>query len=212
MTEQEVDDLYQRTLEAIENLELKNMLRREEDQMDAVLKINAGAGGTEAQDWAQMLMRMYMRWAESNGYKCTVSNVLDGDDAGIKTCTLEIMGEFAYGYLKSVQQPQLVAFVDTPFDGEAAQGVTNRLVAVNDRLYPVKGTVKAVDAETGAVVYEGAVEIPANGTKLLAENLKLAAQGMLRVDYAFEGVPRVNRCLYGRPPFAYDAYVRWRSR
>ncbi len=118
----------------------------------------------------------------------------------------------AYDYLKSVQQPQLVAFVDTPFDGEAAQGVTNRLVAVNDRLYPVKGTVKAVDAETGAVVYEGAVEIPANGTKLLAENLKLAAQGMLRVDYAFEGVPRVNRCLYGRPPFAYDAYVRWRSR
>jgi len=76
VTEQEVDDLYQRAITAIEDLELKNMLRREEDQMDAVLKINAGAGGTEAQDWAQMLMRMYMRWAESNGYKCTVSNVL----------------------------------------------------------------------------------------------------------------------------------------
>lgn len=118
----------------------------------------------------------------------------------------------AYDYLKSVQQPQLVAYVDTPFDGEAARGVTNRLVAVNDRLYPVKGTVKAVDAETGVVVYEGAVEIPANGTKLLAENLRLAAQGMLRIDYAFEGVDRVNRCLYGRPPFAYDAYVRWRNR
>ena len=82
VTEQEVDDLYQRALTSIEDLELKNMLRREEDSMDAVLKINAGAGGTEAQDWAQMLMRMYMRWAEAGGYKCTVSNVLDGDDAG----------------------------------------------------------------------------------------------------------------------------------
>ncbi|MDE6634370.1 MAG: PCRF domain-containing protein, partial [Bacteroidaceae bacterium] len=101
VTEAEVDELYHRTAAAIEDLELKNMLRREEDVMDAVLKINAGAGGTEAQDWAQMLMRMYMRWAESNGYKCVVSNMLDGDDAGIKTCTLEITGEFAYGYLKS---------------------------------------------------------------------------------------------------------------
>ena len=101
VTEQEVDELYARTLAAVENLELKNMLRREEDPMDAVLKINSGAGGTEAQDWAQMLMRMYMRWAENNGYKCVVSNVQDGDDAGIKTCTLEIQGEYAYGYLKS---------------------------------------------------------------------------------------------------------------
>lgn len=101
VTEKEVDDIYTKTISAIENLELKNMLRREEDPMDAVLKINSGAGGTEAQDWAQMLMRMYMRWAETNGYKCVVSNVQDGDDAGIKTCTLEIQGEFAYGYLKS---------------------------------------------------------------------------------------------------------------
>ncbi len=101
VTEDEIDALYQRATAAIEDLELKNMLRREEDPMDAVLNINAGAGGTEAQDWAQMRMRMYMRWAESNGYKCVISNVQDGDDAGIKTCTLEITGEFAYGYLKS---------------------------------------------------------------------------------------------------------------
>ncbi len=101
VTEQEVDDLYTNTLSAIEALELKNMLRSEEDAMDAVLKINAGAGGTEAQDWAQLLMRMYMRWAESHGYKCTVSHCLDGEDAGIKTCTLEIAGDYAYGYLKS---------------------------------------------------------------------------------------------------------------
>ena len=101
VTEEEVDDLYARAMNAIEDLELKNMLRGEGDAMDAVLKINSGAGGTEAQDWAQMLMRMYMRWAENNGYKCVVSNLLDGDDAGIKTCTLEIQGEYAYGYLKS---------------------------------------------------------------------------------------------------------------
>ena len=101
VTEEEVDDLYARAIKAIEDLEMKNMLRGEGDAMDAVLKINSGAGGTEAQDWAQMLMRMYMRWAENNGYKCVVSNLLDGDDAGIKTCTLEIQGEYAYGYLKS---------------------------------------------------------------------------------------------------------------
>jgi len=101
VTEDEVDAIYARAINAIEELELKNMLRREEDAMDAVLKINSGAGGTEAQDWAQMLMRMYMRYAETHGYKCVVSNLLDGDDAGIKSCTLEIQGEFAYGYLKS---------------------------------------------------------------------------------------------------------------
>ena len=101
VTEDEVDAIYARAINAIEELELKNILRREEDAMDAVLKINSGAGGTEAQDWAQMLMRMYMRYAETHGYKCVVSNILDGDDAGIKSCTLEIQGEFAYGYLKS---------------------------------------------------------------------------------------------------------------
>ena len=101
VTEDEVDAIYAKAVSAIEELELKNMLRREEDAMDAVLKINSGAGGTEAQDWAQMLMRMYMRYAETHGYKCVVSNLLDGDDAGIKSCTLEIQGEFAYGYLKS---------------------------------------------------------------------------------------------------------------
>ena len=101
VTEAEIDELYAKAIAAIEDLELKNMLRREEDPMDAVLKINAGAGGTEAQDWAQMLMRLYMRGAEQNGYICVVANLQEGDDAGIKTCTLEISGEFAYGYLKS---------------------------------------------------------------------------------------------------------------
>ncbi len=101
VTEDEVDELYSKSVEAIEALELRNMLRQEEDPMDAVLKINSGAGGTESQDWAQMLMRMYMRWAEANGYKLSVSNLQDGDEAGIKTVTMEIEGEYAYGYLKS---------------------------------------------------------------------------------------------------------------
>lgn len=99
-TEEEVDAQYAHTLAIVENLELKNMLRREADQMSCILKINSGAGGTESQDWASMLMRMYMRWAEANGYKLTVSNLQDGDEAGIKSVTMEVEGDYAYGYLK----------------------------------------------------------------------------------------------------------------
>ena len=102
VTEQEVDDDYAKALDAIERLELKNMLRQKEDPMDCVLKINSGAGGTEAQDWAEMLMRMYQRWAEKGGYKVTISDLQEGDEAGIKSVTMEIEGgEYAYGYLKS---------------------------------------------------------------------------------------------------------------
>ena len=102
VTELEVDDDYKKTIKAIEDLELMNMLRQEEDPMDCVLKINSGAGGTESQDWAQMLMRMYMRWAEAHGYKVTISNLQEGEEAGIKSVTMEIEGgEYAYGFLKS---------------------------------------------------------------------------------------------------------------
>ena len=101
VTEEEVDDAYVTALKLIEDLELRNMLRQEADGMSAVLKINAGAGGTEAQDWAQMLMRMYQRWAEAHKYKLSISNFQDGDEAGIKTVTMEIEGDTAYGYLKS---------------------------------------------------------------------------------------------------------------
>lgn len=101
VTEEEVDDNYSKCMEAIEELELRNMLRQEEDQMSCVLKINSGAGGTESQDWASMLMRMYMRYAEAHDYKCNISHLQDGDEAGIKTVTMEIEGDSAYGYLKS---------------------------------------------------------------------------------------------------------------
>ncbi len=101
VSEQEVDAQYAEAIRLIEELELKNMLRREEDKLGAVLKINAGAGGTESQDWASMLFRMYQRWCESKNYKTTVTNWQDGDDAGIKTATLQVEGELAYGFLKS---------------------------------------------------------------------------------------------------------------
>ena len=102
VTEEEVDSDYATAIKLLEELELKNMLRQKEDPMECVLKINSGAGGTESQDWAQMLMRMYMRWAEAHGYKVSISNLQEGDEAGIKSVTMEIEGgEFAYGFLKS---------------------------------------------------------------------------------------------------------------
>lgn len=101
VTEDEVDAQYASVMEAIENLELRNMLRREEDKLGVVLKINSGAGGTESQDWASMLMRLYLRWAEKHGYKTSIAQLLEGDDAGIKSTTINIEGDYVYGYLKS---------------------------------------------------------------------------------------------------------------
>ena len=101
VSEQEVDEAYAKALNALEALELKNMLRADEDSMDCVLKINSGAGGTESQDWAQMLMRMYLRWCERHGYKTAIEHMVEGDEAGIKSVTISAEGAFAYGYLKS---------------------------------------------------------------------------------------------------------------
>lgn len=98
---EEVDEQYSQTVELTEKLELKNMLRKEEDKMGAILKINAGAGGTESCDWASMLHRMYLRYGESHGYKVKQLEFQEGDEAGIKSATLEFEGDFAYGYLKS---------------------------------------------------------------------------------------------------------------
>ena len=100
-TEEEVDEAYRHALDLIETIEMKNMLSHEEDKLGAVIKIVGGAGGTEAQDWASMLFRMYQRWCERQGYKCEITNLLDGEEAGIKTVTMQIEGEMAYGYLKS---------------------------------------------------------------------------------------------------------------
>ena len=98
---EEVDAQYALTKKLLEELELKNMLRKEEDQMGAILKINSGAGGTESLDWAGMLYRMYLRYGEANGYKVRQLEYQEGDEAGIKSATLEFEGDFAYGFLKS---------------------------------------------------------------------------------------------------------------
>lgn len=99
-TEKELENHYNDTLRLVENLEFRNMLSNEEDKLSAILQINSGAGGTESQDWAQMLMRMYIRYAERNNYKVTELDFNEGDVAGIKSVSLEIEGDHAFGYLK----------------------------------------------------------------------------------------------------------------
>ncbi len=101
VTEEEMEAHYGRTVERVEALEMRNMLRRDEDKLGAIMDINAGAGGTEALDWAQMLVRMYTRWGEAHGYRVKMLDCQEGEEVGIKSCTMEFEGDFAYGYLKS---------------------------------------------------------------------------------------------------------------
>ena len=118
ITEKEVELQYQKALEAIEKLEFKNMLSEEGDEMTAVLQITAGAGGTESCDWASMLMRMYLMWSEKNGYKVKELNYQEGDVAGIKTVTLEIEGDYAFGWLKGENGVHRLVRI-SPFDSNA---------------------------------------------------------------------------------------------
>ena len=101
VSEEDVDSQYETLLKEVEDLELRNMLRREEDKLGVVLKINSGAGGTESQDWASMLMRLYLRYAERHGYKTSIAQLEDGEEAGIKSVTINIEGDYAYGFLKA---------------------------------------------------------------------------------------------------------------
>ena len=117
-TEAEVDEQYDKTFRILEELEFKNMLSNEEDQMSAVLNVNSGAGGTESQDWASMLMRMYIMWGEKSGYTVREIDMVEGDGAGIKSCALEFEGDFAYGYMKAeIGVHRLVRI--SPFDSNA---------------------------------------------------------------------------------------------
>lgn len=100
-TEEEVEQSYQRLTQMVEKLEFRNMMRNEEDSLNAVITINAGAGGTESCDWAEMLLRMYLRWAERNGFKTKMLDQQDGDVAGVKSVSVEVEGPYAYGYLRS---------------------------------------------------------------------------------------------------------------
>jgi peptide chain release factor 2 len=117
-TETELDQQFQVILTEIEELELKNMLSGEEDALSAVLQITAGAGGTESCDWASMLMRMYLMWGQKKGYKLTELNFQEGDVAGVKTVTIELDGEFAFGYLKGENGVHRLVRI-SPFDSNA---------------------------------------------------------------------------------------------
>jgi peptide chain release factor 2 len=117
-TEEEVEEHFKALVNEVEELELKNMLSGEEDSLNAVLQITAGAGGTESCDWASMLMRMYVMWGEKNGYKVKEINYQEGDVAGIKTVTLEFEGNFAFGYLKGENGVHRLVRI-SPFDSNA---------------------------------------------------------------------------------------------
>ena len=118
MSEDEVVKMYEKLIEVVEDLEFRNMLSGEEDQLSAVLQITAGAGGTESCDWASMLMRMYLRYAERNNFKVRELNYQEGDVAGVKTVTLEIDGDFAFGYLKGENGVHRLVRI-SPFDSNA---------------------------------------------------------------------------------------------
>ena len=118
VTEQELDEQYARAMHRIEELELRNMLRRDEDRMGAIMDINSGAGGTEALDWAGMLLRMYTRWAERKGYRVKTLDLQRDDEEGIKNATLLIEGENAYGYLKNERGVRRLVRI-SPFDSNA---------------------------------------------------------------------------------------------
>jgi len=119
----DIDEAYKTALERLEDLELKNMLGGEGDNLGAVLTINSGAGGTEANDWSAMLMRMYLRWGERNGYKMTVTENQEGDEVGIKSATIEYEGDYAYGYLKAESGVHRLVRI-SPFNAQGKRQTT----------------------------------------------------------------------------------------
>lgn len=118
VTDEELEQHYQQVLALLDDLEFKNMMSGDEDQLDAIIQVNAGAGGTESCDWASMLVRMYVMWAEKNGYTTSIVDEQPGDVAGIKSCSIEIKGQFAYGYLKGENGVHRLVRI-SPFDSNA---------------------------------------------------------------------------------------------
>jgi peptide chain release factor 2 len=148
-TEAEMQEAYNAAIKAVEELEFKNMLSAEEDQLNAVLQITAGAGGTESCDWAGMLMRMYMMWAEKNGHKVTEQDFQEGDSAGVKTVTLQIEGEFAYGYLKGENGVHRLVRI-SPFDSNAKRHTSFASVYV----YPLVDDTIEIDINPADIEFE----------------------------------------------------------
>lgn len=138
--EADVEEAYNDLLSRVEDLELKTMLGDEGDSLGALLKINSGAGGTESNDWSDMLMRMYVRWAERNGYKVRIYHILEGEEAGIKSATIEIDGEYAYGYLKAENGVHRLVRI-SPFNAQGKRQTTFSSVFV----YPLVDDTIEID-------------------------------------------------------------------
>lgn len=148
-SEEEMQEQYDLCLKAIEDLELKNMLKSKEDQLPAVMQITAGAGGTESCDWAYMLMRMYLMWGEKNGYKVTEQDYLEGEIAGVKTVTLQFSGEFAYGYLKGENGVHRLVRI-SPFDSNARRHTSFASVYV----YPLVDDTIEIEVKDSEIEFE----------------------------------------------------------
>lgn len=148
-TEEEMQEQYSLCLNAIEDLELKNMLSSKEDQLQAVMQITAGAGGTESCDWAAMLMRMYIMWGEKNGYKVTEQDSQEGEVAGIKSVTLQFTGEFSYGYLKGENGVHRLVRI-SPFDSNARRHTSFASVYV----YPLVDDTIEIEVNPADIEFE----------------------------------------------------------
>ena len=148
-SEEDLEKHYQLALNLMEELELKNMLQSEEDSLSAVLQVTAGAGGTESCDWAAMLMRMYMMWADKQKYKVRELNMQEGDVAGIKTVTLEIDGEFAFGYLKGENGVHRLVRI-SPFDSNAKRHTSFASVYV----YPLVDDSIEIDVNPSEITWD----------------------------------------------------------
>jgi len=157
-TLEEVEEHYKNTLDLLEAIEFRNMLSEEGDRMSAVLQITAGAGGTESCDWASMLMRMYMMWSEKNGYKIKELNFQEGDVAGIKTVTLEIDGEYAFGYLKGENGVHRLVRI-SPFDSNAKRHTSFASVYV----YPLADDSIQIDINPADISWDFARSSGAGG-------------------------------------------------
>jgi len=147
--EGEVDNAFSQTLRLIEELEMRKMLGQEGDNLGAILKINSGAGGTESNDWSSMLMRMYVRWGERNGYKVHIYDLIEGDEAGIKSVTLEFEGEYAYGYLKAETGVHRLVRI-SPFNAQGKRQTTFSSVFV----YPAVDDTIQIEINPGDLEWD----------------------------------------------------------
>lgn len=148
-TAEETEEQYRQVLKITEDLEFKNMLSAEEDQLSAVIQITAGAGGTESCDWAGMLMRMYLMWAQKNGYKITEQDFQEGEVAGVKSVTLQFEGDFSYGYLKGENGVHRLVRI-SPFDANAKRHTSFASVYV----YPLVDDSIEIDVNPADIEFE----------------------------------------------------------